>query len=273
MYLKKIFLFLLLLLLYGPAHAGPDSTKTSRKIYFGWGYNRDWYTLSTIHFQSLGDQELNGQTYNYDFRLYDAKAHDRPDFDQIHDVINFTIPQFNARAGFYYGKNLDRGWEMNYDHAKYVVTDYQTVHYKGQVNGHYEDKDTLLDPQFIHFEHSDGANFWMFNYMRRWKLYESHDTRFNIGFVVKPGIGFVYPRTDVTIFGHRLNNHWKVAGVIAGVETGFRAELFRHFYMEYTGKAAWADYVNCLVQGKGFGKATHNFGVIESILTFGYQIQ
>lgn len=255
-----------------PCDSCPGAKKKKGSFYLLWGYNRDWYLKSTIHFSNTdGDPGQENQFGVYDFKIYNAKAHDRPDFDAIlRDVVDITIPQFNGRIGYYFNDKKDQGVEINYDHAKYVVTNGQTVRIKGTVFGKTVDKDTILDPTYIHFEHTDGANFTLFNYMRRWKLYSSKDGKHNLGFIVKPGIGFVVPRTDVTIFGNRINNRWHIAGACVGLETGIRTELWRHFTMELTGKAVGASYAKCLVQGKGHGKASHLMGCAEAIFTLGY---
>ncbi|MFL5754169.1 MAG: hypothetical protein ACJ76F_12225 [Bacteroidia bacterium] len=271
------FLFLFLLgsqSLFASVVCLSDTGKVKKKgsFYLLWGYNREVYTKSTIHFQNkTGDPNATNEFGIYDFRIYDAVAHDKPDFDQLYDVINITIPQFNGRIGYYFNNSKDWGIEMNYDHAKYVVTDGQTLHIKGTILGQYVDKDTTLTRDNFHFEHTDGANFWMLNVLKRWKLYSSKNERNTIGLVLKPGLGIVVPRTDVTIFRDRVNNNWKIAGAIAGIETGIRAELWNHLAIEFTGKATYANYMNCLVQGKGHGSAQHMFGALQGILTFGYQ--
>lgn len=249
-----------------------DSSLVRKKgsFYLLWGYNREVYTRSTIHFRNDGDPNRTDEYGSYDFTLYNVQAHDRPNFEEIPDIANFTIPQFNFRIGYYFNNDKDWGIEVNYDHPKYIVRNYQLAHIEGTILGQYVNKDTVMDPHYIHFEHSDGANFLMIMPMKRWKV-ESPKGKFNIGFVIKPGLGIVYPRTDVTIFGHRLNNNWKVAGAIVGIEGTVRAELYHHFVIEFAGKAAEADYMNCLVHGKGNGKATHHIGAAECILSVGYQ--
>ena len=251
-------------------------TKTKRKfkdgsLYGMWGYTRAAYSKSTIHFKDHSNKYYpeTGQYHDYDFTIYDAKAHDKPDFEGIKDVINVTIPQFVVRLGYYFNNKKDCGIEINYDHTKYVVNDYQKVRVKGNFNGNYVDQDTILDPQnFLHFEHTDGANFWMFNFIKRWKLYEP-SKNFNVGFVVKPGAGFVYPRTDVTMLGTRLNNNWHIAGWIVGLESGFRVEFLKHGVFEFVGKGAYADYTKCLVLGKGNGRANHHFFAAQLTMTLG----
>jgi hypothetical protein len=249
-----------------------DSTRTKKgKLYFLWGYNREIYTHSNLHFQNNGSPDLANEFGNYDFTIYNAKAHDRPNFESIPDIVNLTIPQFNGRIGYYFNDKKNLGIELSYDHAKYIVSDGQTLHIKGTIAGNNIDKDTTLESQNFHFEHSDGANFWMLNLLKRWTLFQTKNGKHNVSLIAKPGAGVVIPRTDVTLFGHRINNNWKVAGAIVGLETGIRTEICRNFVIEFTGKACYANYTNCLVQGKGNGKAFHHFGTLEGILTFGYQ--
>ena len=254
-----------------------DSLKLKMKkatFYLGWGYNRDWYSRGNIRLQNSNPQVINGKSYTYDFTVYNAKAHDRPQFDRINDVANITIPQFSVRGGAYFNNKKDFGFEINFDHSKYVVTDYQKVRVKGQINGEYFDKDTILNPDnFLHYEHSDGANFFMFSFIKRWKFKSSKDQKNNIGFILKPGFGFVYPRTDVTLFGNGINNDWKISGIVGGIEAGIRGEFLKHGYIELTGKGGYANYMNALVQGKGYGKASNTFWFFEAILILGYQFK
>ena len=196
-----------------------SSVKKRGNFYFLWGYTRAKYSKSTIQFKDRSNTyyPATGRYHDYDFTIYEATAKDRPDFEDISDVANITIPQFVARIGYYFNNKQDFGIELNYDHTKYVVDNYQTVHVQGTFNGNYVDKDTILDPSnFLHYEHTDGANFWMINFIKRWKFYEP-SKYFNIGLIGKPGAGVVIPRTDVTIYGTRVNNNWNLAGWIVGV--------------------------------------------------------
>ncbi|HXB40358.1 MAG TPA: hypothetical protein VNZ49_07430 [Bacteroidia bacterium] len=251
--------------------------KVRKFTFYGtWGYNRWAFTKSTIHFTNKGTPNDPNPTHQpYDFTLYDVSAQDSPDFDQIaskwSDVANFTIPQFSVRVGCYFNNKQDEGLEINYDHAKYVVTDGQQMHVKGTINGHSFDTLCVYPRNYFHFEHTDGANFWQLNYIKRWKIFKSKDGKSNIGWMFKPGAGVVIPRTDVTLFGNRLNNRWHLAGFIAGVETGLRAEFLNHFCLEFTAKAAYADYLWCYVQYRGNGNASHRFGTVGAILSLGYQ--
>lgn len=248
--------------------------KFKSNFYISWGYTRSWYSKSTIHLKDLSGTYYpeTERTHYYDFKIVKAKAHDRPDFDKIGDIANATIPQFVFRIGYYFKKRPDIGIELNYDHAKYVVSRYQKVRVKGQIDGVSMDKDTILNPDnFVHFEHTDGANFWMINVLKRWQLFKTKNNFLNVSYVVKPGVGIVYPRTDVTIFSTRVNNRWHVAGWMVGAESGLKVDIYKHLMFEFTAKGVFADYRKVLVLGSGGGSARHHFFAGELIATIGYQ--
>jgi hypothetical protein len=255
-----------------PAFSQNDTLKLGKKNshwYAAWGYTRAAYSKSTIHFRDVSGKyhDLTGKTANYDFTVYNVTASDKPDFDKLPDVINITIPQYVARIG--YTINDKWGIELNYDHTKYVVDDWQKARIKGEIDGSQVDGDTILDPnRFLHFEHTDGANFWMINAVRRWLLYKPADC-FKLSWVLKPGAGVVIPRTDVTLFGEHLNNRWHLAGWIVGVETGVRAEFLRNGFFELVTKGSFADYRQSLVLGKGNGTASHHFFTGQVTATLG----
>jgi hypothetical protein len=249
-------------------HAQTAGKTTNHQWYVTWGYTRAAYSKSTIHFQNLSGahNDVTGRTDNYDFTIHNAVAHDRPDFDKIPDVINITVPQYVFRIG----RSINDHWgiEFNYDHTKYIVDDWQKVKMTGRMNDNWFSGDTVLNPTtLLHFEHSDGANFWMLNAVRKQKLVQ--DKNVTVSWVLKPGAGVVIPRTDVTLFGQRLNNRFHVAGWIVGVETGLRLECFRRGFFELTAKGSYADYMNAFVLGKGHGKATHQIYTSQVTLTFG----
>lgn len=248
--------------------------KKKGTLYASVGYTRVWFSKSDIHFVDRSNtyHKETGLYNNYDFTLYDAEATDRPNFESIPDITNFTIPQYVYRIGYYFNNKSDIGVEINFDHTKYVVKDYQKVRIKGDINGTSVDTDTILDPKkFLHFEHSDGANYLMANFIKRWKLLKPSPD-FNAGWIVKTGVGVVIPKTDVTLFGERLNNDFHVAGWLVGVESGIRSELYKYTFIEFVGKVCYADFINSLVLGKGNGKASHHFLSYQLTATLGLQV-
>jgi hypothetical protein len=270
--MRTFFFLIFLSVFFTNSQAQSDSLKTKRKnkFYLTWGYTRAIYSKSNIHFKDLSNKyhDATGRNNYYEFTLYNVTASDRPEFEKIKDLVNVTIPQFVVHSGYQF--NDKWGIEINYDHTKYVVDDYQKVRVKGQFNGVAVDGDSILNPKtFIHFEHTDGANFWMLNAVRKFKLYQAKKN-FCASWVAKAGGGVVFPRTDVTLFGERLNNNWKVAGWIVGAETGLRLEFLKYGIFEFVSKGVYADYVNAFVFGKGNGKANHHFFAGQLTATIGF---
>ncbi|MCY7408701.1 MAG: hypothetical protein LH473_00370 [Chitinophagales bacterium] len=148
------------------------------------------------------------------------------------------------------------------------MTDSQFVHIKGNIGESYFDQDTLINPAFLKFEHTNGANFYLINYFTSASLF--HRNKFDVTAFGKAGAGTVIPKTDVTIFGTRLDNKYHVAGWMIGVEGDLRFTFFNHLYLEGGVKCAYADYMNVLVVGDG--TANHSFGAFEFIWGLGYQI-
>lgn len=237
-------------------------------MYIQWGYNTEWYTKSNIHFTMP-----NGNN----FTLHHAKAMDRPDMDAIYkEPLDVSIPQYNYRIGFYLNRKHSRAIELNFDHAKYIVTDWQTVKVTGNINGVAVNGDSTLNPQtFLHFEHTDGANWLHFNYVQQQNLVmKMHSKSPLLSFVWKAGAGINIPRTDFTWQGDRLNNDFHIAGYNISAEAGLRLYPLKKIFFEFTGKSGYVKYLNALSNSnaiKGI-RARHSFGYFELIGTLGYDI-
>ena len=83
--MKKI-LFSCVLLVVVLSTIAQKNKSLFKGMYLQWGYNTEWYTKSTIHFNT----SVNGVPHN--FTIYKAKASDRPDLDAIaKKPIEFTL--------------------------------------------------------------------------------------------------------------------------------------------------------------------------------------
>jgi hypothetical protein len=244
-------------------------TKQKGDFYFSWGYNKDWFSKSDIHFKNTTTERgADLHSKSYDFTLYDVEAKDRPGFKDILRT-DITIPQYVYRIGYFFNDKHDLGIELNFDHVKYVMRDWQTLHLKGNIHGKYYDQDTLVSPDnFLAFEHSDGANFLLVNLVKRKKLLNSKNGKHHLSGIIKIGAGIGIPKTRVQLFGETLDNRFHIAGSVAGIEGGLRYDS-RYFFAEYTFKGSFANYSNVLVMGTG--KAYHHFWTLENILTVGLQ--
>ena len=245
----------------------PKSPKKQKKsyLYFAWGYNKDWFSKSTIHFKSGSKSD-----FPYDFSWVKVKAHDRPSLDEIF-ATNISIPQYVYRLGFMFNTDKGIGIEYAFDHAKYIVTQDQTFHVKGIINGDYYDEFTTFTAEQNHFEHTNGANFAMLNVFKEKIFHASKSGKFEVAYLAKAGAGLVVPKTDVALFGERLDNEFHVAGYIFGAEGGVTLNFWHNLFLSPTFKTAWANYDNALTVDNG--RARHNFFAYELIFVAGYKLR
>jgi hypothetical protein len=234
-------------------------------MYVQWGYNTEWYTKSTIHFKDV----VNGVPH--DFTIYKALAHDRNDLSAIaKKPIEISIPQYNYRIGFYLNKNKTKAIELNFDHTKYIIYNNQTYRAKGNIGSKYFDTDTSFNRQELHFEHTNGANFYQINYVQQFVL-RNNGNRPVFTALYKLGAGVLIPKTDVTMSGKQVDNKFHVAGYCFGIEGGGRWYANKKIFFEATAKTGFANYTNALALGGG--RVNHSFGYFELIGTFGYDIK
>jgi len=203
---------------------------TKGKFYFAWGYNKNYYSTT--------DVRVHDASGDYDFTIYDMKAHDHTHFNELFKVA-LSIPQYGYRMG-YWMPNAKWGVEIKFDHAKYIVYDDQYSHIKGNINGTQVDNDTLVSYSFMHLEHTDGANFLMLNLMYRHDLWTSRYVQ--VSAVAKYGAGIVVPRSDVVLFNQEWNHCFHNAGQVTGAELGVRTEMFRYFFIETSVKGVFANF-------------------------------
>lgn len=261
------FLFLTLISANAQSPTDHQDTRWFKGMYLQWGYNLDAYSRSNIHFKMS-----NGNN----FILHHAKAHDSNDFDALYNKpVEISIPQYNYRIGLYLNKERTKAIEFNFDHTKYIVSDGQSVHITGTIDGQHVDGDSVLDRnRNLHFEHSDGANWIHINFVRFGTVIKTHDkTRALLKYVYKGGAGINVPRSDFTWKGQRLNNDFHVAGYNFSVEGGLRFYALKHLFIEGTGKTGYARYINALANTETMkgNRVTHGFAFLEGIATIGFE--
>jgi len=258
---KAIFICILFLLscLFVQAQENIKPEKKKGAFYFSWGYNKDWFSRSDIHFE-------DHITDNYDFTVHRVSAGDAPRLDKIFNK-EFSVPQYSYRVGYYFNNNL--GIEISFDHAKYIMDQNQKVHITGYIREEQLDKDTIIGEHFLMFEHTNGANFLMLSVLKRKEFYHNKNGKQNLEGLVKAGGGVVIPKTDVTLFNERRDNVFHVAGYIAGIEADIRYHFCKRFFLEPAIKGSYANYVNVLTIGSAH--ANHHFFAAELILTGGVE--
>lgn len=206
----------------------PLSKKGQMFVFFGW--NRAAFSNSDINFSGNG----------YNFQLNNVSAHDRPTkFGIVYfDPTWFTVVQYNFRAGYFIKDNL--ALVLGIDHMKYVMDQNQTVNFKGHIsdptyagmvqNGQVN----LADEKFLTFEHTDGLNYENLGLER----YQSLINKKNIDLVWSygAGIGVMFPKSNVRLFGNERSDRFHVAGMGTDVRTSLNLVFWNHWMARLEGK-------------------------------------
>ncbi len=246
------------LCMLAPDFAAAQSKPSNRKgeFYFSWGYNKEWYTKSDLH---INQPELGNK---YTFK--NVRAHDNPGWDKGIFDRAMTIPQYNYRIGYFFRDDL--AIEINFDHTKYII-DRQEVKYKGTMDNKPVDATTGWNENngFYYFL-NNGANFLLFNIVKRWDLYQSPNNKFQLDMLGKAGVGPVIPHVENSLFGQKNEPDFQIGGWNIGVEHALRATFYKYVYLEFAHKIDYARYAHLHIYK---GKARQAFGTYELILNLG----
>lgn len=232
------------------------SAKRAGEFYFSWGYNTEWYTRSNVHVSQPG--------LGNDYTFKNVRGHDHRGWDDGLFSKALSIPQYNYRVGFFFKNDL--AIEINFDHTKFIFSD-QDVSIKGTLNHNRVDSTVAFNaPNGFFYYLNNGANFLLFNIVKRWHLYQSSNEKIKIDFLGKAGIGPVIPHVENSFFGQKNKPHFQLGGWNIGAEGALRATFFRYVYLEYANKLDYARYSGLKIYE---GTAKHAFGTYEMILNLG----
>lgn len=231
--------------------------------YFSWGYNKEWYTRSNVY--------VRQPSLNTSYALLNVRSHDHPGWDEGLFHIPISIPQYNYRLGYFF--DAEKGWgiEINFDHTKHIIQDNQQMRLKGILNGRVVDSTIhFSEGNGFYYYLNNGANFLLFNLVKRWHWAGNRKGGFVLDALGKAGVGPVIPHVQNSFFGKANDPGFQIGGWNMGVEAGLRATFFKHIYLEYTNKLDYASYSGLKVYE---GTASQSFGTYEMILSLGYTIK
>lgn len=232
--LIKYLVLVLVLICSHPATAQVNTVAKDKSkpasFYFAFGSNLSFYSKSDITFKSAASP-------SYNFTLMKVRAKD----DQGLKFNNGGAPQYSYQLGFYNNKK-NWGIEFNFDHIKYIVRQYQQVQMVGDINGKSYNTDTLITPDFISFEHTDGANYALLKWVNRIQLIGDNNQREFLSLLLKAGAGPVIPKTNSTVMGKQKDDFYKVSGYVVALEAGLKYTFSKLLFAEANVKGAYADY-------------------------------
>ena len=235
--------------------SGSEIKKSKKGVaYFAFGSHRAWYTKSDITLISQKNPAFN-------FTLNNARARDDQGLRW-----DDNAPQYSYEFGYYF-KKKNFGIEFQFHHLKYIMRDDQVIHMTGQIDGTKYDLDTLVTRDFIAFQHCDGANYAMLNYVKWKNLLMSKNQKNSLDLVLKAGAGLVIPKTESTIMGKYYHDKYAISGYVVGLEGGLRFNFLTNGFLETSFKGAYANYSHFLI-ADGHGHQHWFSGQINLLLGF-----
>jgi hypothetical protein len=232
-------------------------------MYLFWGYNRDFYSKSTISFK-------NTDSDNYDFTFHDAHASDKPDMQYFYQPDQLTIPQYNLHLGGFFNKRPSIGVELSWDHLKYVVNDNQVINVTGYAREQQFNGDVMVTPDFVHLQHTNGNNYLMASIMKRYWIVDKKN--FQIYTVGKAGAGVLWSYTISTVLGNHDDGYFHFHGLVGGVGLDLRVEIYKYFFVQGSLQGALANYTNTRLGADHKGISKQHFFSLQAIWGAGVNI-
>jgi hypothetical protein len=252
-------------LVYG--FVGKVTAQTTKKKerkgewYLSWGYNDETYTRSNV--------SVNQPSLGNNYKFENIRGHDHPGWDN--GIFNkpLSVPQYNYRLGFIFNEQTGWGFEINFDHTKFIFSD-QNAHVVGKLN--YKNVDTTIAfnaANGFYYFLNNGANFLLFNLTKRWHVVATKNGNLKLDFSGKVGLGPVIPHVQNQLFGQQNNPHFQLGGWNMGAEAALRSTFYKYVYLEFANKVDYARYSGLKVYE---GTARQAFGTYEWILSLGVDL-
>lgn len=248
------------------AQGKPEAFKKG-SFYFYWGWNRSYYSPSTIHF--------SGRTY--DFQLYDVVAVDRQSpFDPslYFKPSKMTIPQYNARIGYYFKHNLQIS--LGVDHMKYVMLHDQPSTINGYIynsnttyDGVYVNQPFTIGQDFLKFEHTDGLNY--INSELRKSMLLLNVKHFQTTFLFGGGLGVLLPKTNTTLLANPRYDAFHLAGYGVDGLMSLQLNFFKYFFVQGEAKMGFIHMPDIRTTMNASDRASQMFLYNQFNINFGLQ--
>lgn len=246
--------------------AAPSASQApeSRKWSFSWGWNRERYSSSDIHFRGP----------DHDFTLDNVQANDRQSSASLDNIFQtylnptrITIPQTNVRLAYQYAENT--AIAINLDHMKYVMPQDQVVAISGAINGVAQSGTQQLTTNFLTYEHTDGLNILSVEWEKQRPVswFGAAQNARIFGLV---GGGIVIPKSNVEMgmLGRTRNDEFHLAGYSAHVGAGVEMDFLKRYFVRTTAKIGYVDLPDVWTSAQN-DKASQTFDYKEIILAFG----
>lgn len=235
--MRLLLIIIALMPLIATGQHGKRKPKNSvaRGTLFGYyGYNRSWYSKSTIGFVGPG----------YEFDLKGSKATDDPlPFDpSIHlNPMRTTLAQYNVRFGYYIRNHF--AISLGYDKMKYVFDNSNPVLLSGSINpgvdpvtnwsGDYNNESVSPTEEKFMYRNAGGMNYIRLEGTRsdQWFAIGS-EQQFIFSTHLGGGLGVLMSENSFRFAGSTDINTKGMSGYGLSLHGGMRFEFFKHFFIQ-----------------------------------------
>lgn len=267
--MKHLFFLLLCVISLNLYAQTKTNKKQKTKLFFLWGYNRDFFTHSTIHFK--------GSEYNFNLKAVHAQDRQSPfNFKTYFNIASISVPQYNISIGALFTNN----WSISFglDHMKYVVEQYSNTIINGNIengtefDGTYSQQPMQLTSDFLQFEHTNGLNYLHLSAQKEIILAAHPIKHIDIKAIAGGHVGVLVPRSDVTLMHYNRNDEFHLAGYGLGIGLGLKAEIFKNIIFRLDNKSGFINMPDILTRGTSSNdRAKQYFGFTEFYYSLGYQ--
>lgn len=236
-------------------------------FYVYWGWNRSFYSPSTIHF--------SGNTY--DFQLYDVVAVDRQSPFSADLYLNpkrMTIPQYNARIGYYFKHNLQVS--LGVDHMKYVMLHDQPSTINGYIynsntayDGVYVNEPITIAQDLLKFEHTDGLNYINAELRKSMRVFGVKHVQST--FLFGGGAGMLLPKTNTTLLANPRYDAFHLAGYGVNGVMSLQLNFFKYFFVQGEAKMGFIHMPDIRTTMNASDRASQMFLYNQYNINFGVQ--
>lgn len=262
--MKKILFIILLSYIFINIDAQTEPAYKKGKIFALWGWNRGYYTNSTINFK--------GEDYN--FTIHQARAHDKQNEINYYNYLRIdriTIPQTNFKIGYFFKDNM--AISVGVDHMKYVVDHNQTVKVTGHVRPGFEDHvdsndNVRLTDDFLQYEHTDGLNYLNAELEYYHNFYKYGILKLNG--IIGAGAGLMLPKTNATLMGKERHDNFHLSGFGVNAKIGADVLLWDLFFLRCEGKEGYINMPSIRTTSSKNDKASQHFWFAEATFLFGF---
>ena len=260
------FIFFVTTVSFGQTEKIERKAQNRGHVYSYWGWNRAWFTKSSIRFKGE----------NYDITLKDIVARDRQSELKPSNYLklsNFTVPQYNFRIGYFFKDNWDISFGI--DHMKYVVKQNQEVKLSGRIqngsdtyDGIYDNETIKVTEDFLRFEHTDGLNYGNFGIRHSNSIF--HKRKINLQVIQGLALGVMLPKTNTTLLEQDRYDRFHFSGYGVSAMVGANITFFNFFFVQAEFKGGYIDLPRIRTSQSKSDTANQDFLFAQPNIVFGF---